>query len=107
VSIACAQASDGGKAYDWIFSAVVSGGLLQGQRGDPWGTNSTTINGRIRPDGSALLKVYGKTGDSEYSVDRVKPGYPYHFTVTAHFDERAGAGKRNELRPCDATFTKN
>lgn len=106
VSVQCAQAADGAEAYNWSFPAQVRNGFMRGQRGAPGGINSSSISGQIKPDGSALLAVSGRTGRPEYSVGRVAPGHPFHFTVTAHFDARSGSGKRNELRPCNLAFSK-
>src|SRR5580692_9868584 len=104
VAISCAEAADGAKAYEWRFPAEVRGGMLQGRYGEPGAINWATISGRIGANGGALLQVKGATGAPDYSVGRVKPGNPIHYTVNAHFDERSGSGKRNELRPCDLTF---
>jgi len=106
VTVDCAEASDGARGYHWSFPVQVRGSVMRGQRGTPGAINSATISGRIGPDGAALLSVSGRTGDPDYSVGRVAAGYPFHFTATAHFDERSGSGKRNELRPCDLSFVK-
>ncbi len=106
VTLDCAEAPDGAKGYHWTFPAQVRNGVMRGQRGTPGANSSGTISGQIKPDGAAQLSVSGRTGDPDYSVGRVAPGYPFHFTVTAHFDERSGSGKRNELRACDLSFTK-
>ena len=71
-------------------------------------TNSAMghITGRIRPDGGALLSMFGRTGPEQIAIGHERPGTPFRYTVDAHFDGNSGSGKRNERRACALTFSK-
>ena len=40
------------------------------------------------------------------TMNYMKAGTSYGFTVAAKFEESSGTGKRNEARPCTVSFTK-
>ena len=107
VVIDCAQAPDGARPYRWRFDALVREGSLLGQFHQPETNSSGTLSGLIQPNGDALLRMNGNTGAPEYSAGRVRAGTPFHYTANAHFGATSGSGKRNELRDCDLTFTRN
>ncbi|HEX3865007.1 MAG TPA: hypothetical protein VHY35_25240 [Stellaceae bacterium] len=106
VVIACADASDGAASYTLRFSAQVRSGAMLGQFSSVQTSAMATVSGQIQPNGQAFLRVDGKTGDIVYTVGRVRPGTPYHYTVNARFAGNAGSGTRNELRSCNLNFTK-
>jgi len=107
VTIVCANAFDGAAGYTLNFVAQVRGGAIDGRYSNPRTDAAALLSGRIQPDGAALLKVDGTTGRVEYSVGRVQPGTPYHYTANARFSGRSGAGTRNELRRCDLSFSRS
>ena len=105
-TVACATASDGAKAYNWTFASTVRNGRLDGQRGSPGAPSSGHLTGTIRADGAASLRMNGDTGPEDYSVGRVAPKSPFHFTASGHFDASQGSATRNELRQCRLEFIK-
>ena len=107
VVIDCAPTPDGTRGYRWRFDAQVRDGSLLGQFHEPGTNASGTLSGIIRPNGDALLRMNGNTGAPQYSVGQVAAGTPFHYTATAHFAATSGSGRRNELRQCDLTFTRN
>jgi hypothetical protein len=105
VDIGCA-AQSGGIPYHMRFLAHVRDGVFQGQYGTE-GTNPfLTLEGTIGPDGHAVLLATGTTGDSRFSIRNAPRGFHYSYHVDAQFQEKAGAGRRVENRPCDITFIK-
>jgi len=76
VVVACAQASDGAKAYRWAFTAQVRDGWLTGQYNQPGSIPSGTLSGQIQPTGNARLTMDGLTGEPDYSLSRVRAGTP-------------------------------
>ena len=106
VTIGCAHAPDGALPYSWELSAVVRDGNLLGYYRKPGMVPSGTLSGHIDADGSAQLSMQGLTGNRSYTIDRVNPGTPFHYSVTAQFDRNHGSGKRNEMRHCDLDFIR-
>jgi hypothetical protein len=51
------------------------------------------IDGKIGANGDAILRVTGVTKTSEHAAKHPRPGTPYEWQVTAHFDGRHGTGK--------------
>ncbi|MBV9812469.1 MAG: hypothetical protein JO326_06945 [Acetobacteraceae bacterium] len=107
VDVSCAMGRDGAAPYRWHFPAEVRGGAVRGQRGQPGQPNSSTLAGRIAPNGDAQITNDGLTGPPEYSVGRVAPGYPFHHDVVAHFAGRAGSGIAHGVRDCTYAFAKS
>lgn len=107
VVVDCAQAPDGARPYRWRFPAEVRGGSLLGQFRHPEMNASGTLSGQILPNGDAFLRMNGNTGSPQYTLGRVAAGTPFHYTVTAHFGQQSGSGRRNERRQCDLTFTRD
>jgi hypothetical protein len=106
VSVACAQAPDGALSYSWLFSAEVRRGTISGNYNKPGTVPSGTLSGQIGAGGDALLIMQGLTGNTGYTLGKVNPGTPFHYTITAHFDAGHGTGKRNEGRGCALDFVK-
>lgn len=106
VIVACSQAPDGAKGYNWSFTADVRDGRLLGQYSKPGLVPSATLSGQIQAKGEAVLRMDGLSGDPDHAAYHVNAGTPFHFTANARFADRSGSGKRNEVRPCDLTFAK-
>ncbi len=106
VTVVCKQAPDGALPYTWSFTAAVRTGMLMGNYRAPGTIPSGTLSGQIDAAGNAILSMRGLTGKPDYSVDRVHPGSPFAYTVTAHFTVGHGSGRRNELRECSLDFDK-
>jgi uncharacterized caspase-like protein len=104
VSVSCVSAS-GARAFARSLVATVTNGVLHGE--DRTETRPLlAIDGVIPPSGKTTLSAHGFTGDSAYAVRAVKRGTPYAYTVDAQFERTGGAGKRNEVRPCNLIFAK-
>ncbi|HEX4111086.1 MAG TPA: hypothetical protein VH020_00985, partial [Stellaceae bacterium] len=100
VSMSCASTPDGVRGFKWSFPAEISGGLFLGRFHESGTSPSATLSGRIEANGNAALSMDGITGNSNYNINAAPRGMPFHFDVTAHFDPRAGAGKRIAGRDC-------
>jgi hypothetical protein len=105
VEVDCPSVGDV-EGYNWRFPAEVSSGFLSGLYRSATNSAMGHITGRIRPDGAALLTMFGRTGPEQRAVGHERSGTPFRYTVDAHFDARGGSGKRNEQRPCALTFNR-
>ena len=105
VQIDCPSVGDV-EGYTWRFPAEVSSGFMSGLFRSTTNSAVGHITGQIRPDGGALLMMFGRTGPQQCAVGHERPGTPFRYTVDAHFDASDGSGKRNEQRPCALTFNK-
>ncbi len=107
VSIVCQAASDGASGYITNFMAEVRNGTLHGEHGEQKQSGWLGLDGKIQPDGTALLLASGLTGPSTFNVGKAMPSTPYSYHVTARFEATRGTGARVELRPCNVTFDKS
>jgi hypothetical protein len=64
------------------------------------------MRGDIQPDGRALLRVNGLTGDPRYAAKRAARGSPYVYQVEALFEGSQGTGRRLQQRECQVKFDK-
>ena len=109
VTVVCADYKDAGlgaKGYTLRMLGEVKNGQFEGQRGKLGEPGSLRYSGRIQPDGTAEFQANGFTGNPEYTPGRLVAATPYAYRLAAQFDERRGAGKRLDARPCEATFVK-
>jgi hypothetical protein len=106
VTVACAKAPDGALPYSWLFSAEVRRGAIVGHYQKPEHVPSGTLSGQIGTNGDASLIMQGLTGNTGYTLGKIDPGSPFHYTITARFDAKHGTGKRNEGRDCGLDFVK-
>jgi hypothetical protein len=108
-TVSCPDVKEKGrlvKGYMLQFPVGIENGMLRGEHGAQNVSGWLSLEGRIEPDGSALLMARGLTGDPDFTLDRLQSGSPYAYSVKAHFDESRASGKRVELRPCELTFVK-
>ena len=105
VEVDCPSVGDV-EGYDWRFAAEVSSGIMSSLYRSATNSAMGHITGRIRPDGGALLTMFGRTGLEQRAVGHERPGTPFRYTVDTHFDARGGSGKRNEQRACALTFNR-
>jgi hypothetical protein len=105
VEVDCPSVGDV-EGYDWRFPAEVSSGFMSGLYRSATNSAMGHITGRIRPDGGALLTMFGRTGSAQIAIGHERPGTPFRYTVDARFDARGGSGKRNEQRACALTFNR-
>jgi hypothetical protein len=102
----CANTRDGGRGFTWSLLAQIHDGSLIAQHGTKGTPDSATVMGRIDAAGEGLLRFEGLTGASGYTIGRVSPMTPFHYTADVHFGPTRGTGKRNEDRDCTLTFVK-
>jgi hypothetical protein len=102
------------RGYVFHFPAEVKNGDLHGERGNRGVAGWFEINGKIEPDGTAVLHADGITGAEEYNLfdgtagtAHTRSGKPYKYTVNAHFKGQRGTGKRMMGRIAYADFVKN
>lgn len=106
VIFTCPGAFDGTSGYTRRFLASVRDGTLHGEIGVRDQAAYLALDGVIQPNGSALLKGTGMTGDASYAVGRPSPATPYRFTLQSRFEGNRGTGQRVETRTCEAVFTR-
>jgi hypothetical protein len=106
VEVDCPSVGDV-EGYTWSFPAEVSSGFMSGLYRSETSSAMGHITGRIRPDGEALLTMFGRTGPVQREIAHQRSGTPFRYAVDAHFDGNGGSGKRTERRPCALTFSKN
>lgn len=110
ITLVCEDVQDKGalvKGYTNRFLVDVRQGHLTGQRGQVGRPDSLTLDGSIQADGTADIQANGFTGNPEYSVGHVRPSVPFSYHMRGTFTPRSGKATRMELRPCEATFSKN
>ena len=93
-------------AFMYHFMAQVKDGVLHGEyhtkETPPW----LSLEGKIKPDGSAEFIATGITGKPAYSLQNVSAGTPFTYQVKAHFEGSQGTGTRVEGRVGNFTFDK-
>lgn len=90
----CETTSEGARGYTWRFDADVKNGHLVGQYRNKGQSPSMTLDGQIRPDGTATLHAQGISADAEHNVKFAQAQTPISFQVTAMFDGNKGNGSR-------------
>jgi hypothetical protein len=93
-------------AYTFQFPAEVKNGVIHGEHGTKGQPAWLVIDGKIGPDGNAMLHVKGITGRREYNLAHVATGRPYEYDVKAHFAATKGSGSRIGGRLGYFTFVK-
>ena len=107
VTVVCGgDPHSGAQGYKYDFTAQVTNGVLHGEHGVQGRPSWLAIDGRISPDGTALISSVGLTGEPRATVGYVNTGTPYAYHVNARFDSTRGSGSRIELRPCSYVFVK-
>jgi len=110
VTLVCEDAADSGKVakgYTLNFFSDVKEGRLTGQDGKIGQPGYLSLVGIIKADGSAEIKVNGLIGNPKLAVGKAISGTPYSYHMRGIFTPTSGKATRIELRPCEATFTKN
>lgn len=105
VSIACPP-KDGGLGYTIQLSALVKDGVFHGQSGTDGIAPFVALDGKINPDGGAVIRAKGLTGDPKYLMHNSKKGMPYSYHIDASFSGSRGTGTRIEGRSCNLIFFK-
>jgi len=110
VTLVCEDAADSGKVtkgYTLNFFSDVKEGRLTGQDGKIGQPGYLSLVGIIKADGSAEIKANGLIGNPKYAVGKAISGTAYSYHMRGTFTPTSGKATRIELRPCEATFTKN
>jgi hypothetical protein len=95
------------QAFSYQFAGEVKDGAYRGQRGIEGKPGWYTLEGKIKPDGTALLIANGLVGAAAFAVNHVASGTSFTYGVSAKFEGETGAGKRMDgLRECNVTFAK-
>ncbi|MGC9983502.1 MAG: hypothetical protein ABSF35_07695 [Polyangia bacterium] len=105
VVVACPP-QQGALGYSFEFVCYVKEGVLHGQYGTEGVAPCLTLDGRINPDGEAIIRANGLTGDPRYTINNNKKGGPYSYNIDASFSGSRGTGKRIGYRVCNVTFVK-
>jgi hypothetical protein len=105
VSIACTP-RQGVTGYVIHIDAEVKDGVLHGQHGTDGVAPCLTLEGKINPDGSAMLSAKGLTGDPQITLNNLKKGTPYSYHIESGFSDYRGTGNRIEQRVCNVVFIK-
>jgi len=102
----CQATQEGARGYTWRYDGAVKGGHFVGQYGNKGQSPSMTLEGDIRPDGTAALQATGISGDAEYNIKLAQSQSPISFRVVAKFEGNKGTGSRQGVRVCSFTFNK-
>ncbi|MEI7637764.1 MAG: FlgO family outer membrane protein [Syntrophus sp. (in: bacteria)] len=105
VIIACSP-HEGALGYTYQLTSSVKDGVFHGQHGTDGIGPCLTLNGKINPDGSAVIMANGLTGNPKYSINNVSRSKPYSYHIDAIFTDSRGTGKRIQTRSCNLTFLK-
>lgn len=98
--------SHGALGYAFEFPSVVKDGVLHGEKGTKDEPGWLTLDGKIAPDGAAMLYVSGRVGAAAFAVGRRPAGTEYGYHIEAKFSHDQGDGRRIEGRPCTVVFTR-
>jgi hypothetical protein len=102
----CDPTEEGGRRYTWRYDATVKHGRLVGQYRLKGQRPSLTLEGKVEPDGSAILIGEGLSGDSDHNIGFAPRQGRISFRVTARFEATLGTGRAG-IRGCKFTFNKH
>ena len=102
----CDSTQEGARGYTWRYDATVKDGHLVCRYRDKGQSPSLTLEGQIKPDGTATLVAEGISADSDHNIKFAPPMSPISFRVAAKFEAAAGTGSRLGVRSCKFTFNK-
>ena len=103
----CDSTQEGARGYTWRYDATVKNGHLVGQYRSKGQSPSLTLQGQIKPDGSASFIAEGISGDSDHNIGFAPPQSGILFRVIAKFEPTTGTGSRQGVRACKFTFSKH
>jgi hypothetical protein len=104
----CDASKEGGRGYTWRYDVTIANGHLVGHRGTIRGSEQSqfTLEGDVRPDGTATLTGQGVSENSDYNVHFAQKGARIYYKVAAKFAATQGTGDRLGERRCKFTFAK-
>jgi hypothetical protein len=103
----CDSTQEGARGYTWRYDATVKNGHLVGQYRSKAQSPSLTLEGQVKPDGSASLIAKGISTRSNYNIGVEPPQSRISFRVIAKFEATVGMGSRVGVRGCKFTFNKH
>ena len=103
----CNSTREGARGYTWRYDATVKDGHLVGQYRSKGQSSSLTLEGQIKPDGTASLSAEGISADLDHNIGFAPPQTRISFRVIAKFEPTTGAGSRQGVRACKFTFSKH
>ena len=109
VKLVCDDLMDKGalvKGYTYLFDAKIEQGKLEAQYGVAGTPASVTFAGQVQLDGTVHIDAHGNTGKVEYTVGNRPRGTAYSYQMEGKFEQSTGHATRTNIRPCEATFTK-
>jgi hypothetical protein len=99
----------GGDKYTMRMKASVKDSIFHGKYENKDSGAFLTLDGKIKSDGSALIKADGDTGRDEKYVIASSRRYnktSYNYDISANFTKSRATGKRLSGRSCDLTAVK-
>src|SRR6185295_1908652 len=99
----CETTQEGAKGFTWRYGATVKNGHFVGQYRNTGQSPSMTLDGQIKPDGSASLSARGISGSADYNQKFATTASPIAFQVMAKFTGTTGTGERVGSRACKFT----
>jgi TolB-like protein len=92
--------------YTYKIVSYVKDGVFHGQYGMDSIAPCLALDGKISPDGSAVILASGLAGDPKYNNYNYRKGAPYSYHIDATFSASRGTGSRLGQRICNVTFIK-
>lgn len=102
----CEPTQEGARGFTWRYGATLKNGHFIGQYRNPGESPSMTLEGQVKPDGTASLTARGISGSADFNQKFATTASPIAFQVTAKFSGQMGTGDRVGSRVCKFTFTK-
>ena len=103
----CNSTQEGARGYTWRYDATVKNGHLVGQYRSKGQRPSLTLEGQVKPDGSASLIAKGISASSDYNTGFAPPQSRISFRVIARFEATVGTGSPVGVHGCKFTFNKH
>jgi hypothetical protein len=104
VSVVCPATTDGVAGFTLRLVAQVQAGQLLGEFDGGAQGGRMRIEGPVRPDGVASLRVEGVTADPGRAPGRPSRATAYRYPAEARFIGSSGTGRGTDQRRCDLTF---
>jgi hypothetical protein len=102
----CNSTQEGVPGYTWRYDATVKRGNLVGQYRLKGQRPSLTLQGEVKPDGSASLIAEGLPASSDFNTGSAPTPSRISFRVVATFEGTLGTGRAG-VRGCKFTFNKH
>ena len=97
---------DDAKGYTHQLVGQIADGELVLTHGKDQEPGWHILQGNIRQDGVADLRLQGVVNNSKYAINNAPKGKPYSYRVKAHFENNRGMGQRVTGRNCTFEFAR-